>query len=93
MKNASSFIAIVVQLLAHFTLGEPWGVVPILMSIVAAIGVLVISKPPFLEGKAVTNENPDRYVSRFGNSRKLSLTPSNSVIFQKLFDRQEWDLR
>ncbi len=57
-----------VQLLAHFTLGEPWGVVPIVMSIFAAIGVLVISKPPFLEGKAVTNDNPDRYVSRILNT-------------------------
>ncbi|CAL8125183.1 unnamed protein product [Orchesella dallaii] len=41
---------VVVQLLAHITLGEPWGVVPILMSLVVSFGVFVISKPPFLDG-------------------------------------------
>ncbi|ODM99841.1 Solute carrier family 35 member G1 [Orchesella cincta] len=52
---------VVVQLLAHVTLGEPWGVVPILMSLVASFGVLVISKPPFFEG---TSTSPDSYVEK-----------------------------
>lgn len=74
------FLAIVVQLLAHFTLGEPWGVVPILMSIIAAVGVLVISKPPFLEGKAVSNDNPDRYVSGVSNTKEQTGPISRIII-------------
>lgn len=74
------FLAIVVQLLAHFTLGEPWGVVPILMSIIAAVGVLVISKPPFLEGKAVSNDNPDRYVSGVSNTKEQTRPISRIII-------------
>lgn len=51
-----------VQLLAHFTLGEPWGVVPIAMSVFAAIGVLIISKPPFLVAAEVKADYGKRLV-------------------------------
>ena len=52
------------QLLAHFTLGESWGVVPIIMSIVAAIGVLIMSRPPFLLPSGGTGNESEEFVAK-----------------------------
>lgn len=65
LMNITSFYpAIIVQLLAHFTLGEPWGIVPIIVSVFAAVGVMVISKPPFFEGKGFDADFTERLVSQ-----------------------------
>jgi len=48
---------VLVTIMAHFFLGEKMGIIPVLVAIVTFIGVVVMTRPPFITGEEEFDTN------------------------------------